>query len=40
MARYVAGKIPNSRLTVCENEGHSLLFPHWQEILTQLILSE
>ena len=40
MARYVAGKIPNSRLIVCENEGHSLLFPHWEEILAQLISSE
>ena len=37
MARYVAGKIPTSRITICENEAHLLLFPHWEEILTQLI---
>jgi pimeloyl-ACP methyl ester carboxylesterase len=37
MARYVAGKIPTSRITICENEAHLLLFPHWQEILDQLI---
>jgi pimeloyl-ACP methyl ester carboxylesterase len=40
MARYVSSKIPGCCLTVCEDEGHSLLFPHWQEILTQLISSE
>jgi pimeloyl-ACP methyl ester carboxylesterase len=38
MARHVAGKIPGSKITVCENEAHMLLFPHWEEILTQLIL--
>jgi pimeloyl-ACP methyl ester carboxylesterase len=37
MARYVADKIPNSEITVCENEAHLLLFPHWEEILTQLL---
>jgi pimeloyl-ACP methyl ester carboxylesterase len=37
MARYVAGKIPGCKLTVCENEAHLLLFPHWEEILAQLI---
>jgi pimeloyl-ACP methyl ester carboxylesterase len=37
MARYVAGKIPGRRTTICENEAHLLLFPHWEEILTQLI---
>jgi pimeloyl-ACP methyl ester carboxylesterase len=37
MAQYMAGKIPNSQLTVCPNEGHMLLIPHWEEILTQLI---
>jgi pimeloyl-ACP methyl ester carboxylesterase len=36
MARYMAGKIPNSNLILCEGEGHLLLFPHWEEILTQL----
>lgn len=37
MARYVAGKIPGGKITLCENEGHLLLFPHWEEILIQLI---
>jgi pimeloyl-ACP methyl ester carboxylesterase len=36
MARYMAGKIPGSRITICENEAHLLLFPHWEEILTVL----
>jgi pimeloyl-ACP methyl ester carboxylesterase len=38
MARHMAGKIPGSKITVCENEAHLLLFPHWEEILTQLSL--
>ena len=37
MARYIAGRIPNSKITICENEAHLLLFPHWEQILTQLI---
>ena len=37
MARYMADQISNARLTICENEAHLLLFPHWEEILTQLI---
>ena len=37
MARFMAGQISNARLTICENEAHLLLFPHWEEILTQLI---
>lgn len=37
MAQYMAGKIPLSKLTACANEGHMLLFPHWEEILTQLV---
>lgn len=37
MARFMASQIPNARLTVCENEAHLLLFPHWEEILAQLI---
>ncbi len=36
MARYVGGKIPGCKLTLCENEAHLLLFPHWEEILAQL----
>ena len=37
MARYLAIHIPNSRLHICENEAHLLLFPHWEEILIKLI---
>ncbi len=37
MAQYMAGKIPGSKLTICQDEGHMLLFPHWEEILNQLI---
>jgi pimeloyl-ACP methyl ester carboxylesterase len=37
MARYMTEKIPLSQLTVCPDEGHMLLIPHWEEILTQLI---
>jgi hypothetical protein len=33
----MAGKIPHCKLNLCEGEGHLLLFPHWEEILTQLI---
>ncbi len=37
MARFVASKLLNCRPSFCENEGHLLLFPHWKEILTQII---
>jgi pimeloyl-ACP methyl ester carboxylesterase len=37
MARYMAGKIPNCKITICESEGHMLLIPHWEEILTALL---
>jgi pimeloyl-ACP methyl ester carboxylesterase len=37
MARYMAQKIPNGKLTVCEGEGHMLLIPRWEEILITLI---
>jgi len=37
MGKAVAARIPNSRLTICPGEAHMLLFPHWEEILTQLI---
>jgi pimeloyl-ACP methyl ester carboxylesterase len=37
MARFVAGRIPGCKITICEDEAHLLLFPHWEEILTQLI---
>lgn len=36
MARYMEEKIPNCKLTVCEDEAHMLLIPHWEEILTTL----
>jgi pimeloyl-ACP methyl ester carboxylesterase len=36
MAQYIAGKIPGSRLTICDGEAHLLLFPHWEEILSVL----
>jgi pimeloyl-ACP methyl ester carboxylesterase len=36
MARYIGGKIPGCKITICENEAHLLLFPHWEETLTQL----
>ena len=37
-ARYLAGKISGSSITICKGEAHLLLFPHWEEILFQLIL--
>lgn len=37
MARYMAQKIPNGKLTVCDGEGHMLLIPRWEEILNTLI---
>ncbi len=37
MARYMADKIPNCKLIVCEDEGHMLLIPHWEEILAALL---
>ena len=37
MARYIADKIPGGNLIICENEAHLALFPHWEEILTELI---
>jgi pimeloyl-ACP methyl ester carboxylesterase len=36
MAKAVAARLPNSHLTICQGEGHMLLFPHWEEILSQL----
>ena len=40
MGKVVASRIPNNRLTICPDEGHQLLFPHWEEILNMLIKSE
>jgi pimeloyl-ACP methyl ester carboxylesterase len=37
MARHMAGRIPNCKITICEGEGHMLLIPHWEEILTTVI---
>jgi pimeloyl-ACP methyl ester carboxylesterase len=37
MAKYVAYRLPNCRATFCEGEAHLLIFPHWKEILTQII---
>ncbi len=36
MGCYAASKIPNCRAKFCKGEGHMLLFPHWEEILTSL----
>jgi len=36
MAREAARRLPDCRPTICQDEGHSLLFAHWEEILTQL----
>jgi pimeloyl-ACP methyl ester carboxylesterase len=37
MARNIAGKIPGSKTSICSNEAHLLLFPHWEDILRQLL---
>jgi pimeloyl-ACP methyl ester carboxylesterase len=37
MSKAVAERIPNSRLTIFPGEAHMLLFPHWEEILIDLI---
>ncbi len=36
MARYLAGRIPNCRTHYYDGEAHLLIFPHWQEILSEL----
>jgi pimeloyl-ACP methyl ester carboxylesterase len=36
MGRAVAARIPGCRATFCPDEGHLLLFPHWEEILAAL----
>jgi pimeloyl-ACP methyl ester carboxylesterase len=38
MVRYMSEKIPGCKTTSIEHEAHLLLFPHWQEILTQLLM--
>jgi len=37
MVRYMAQEIPNSHLTLFEGEAHLLLFPHWEQILSDLV---
>jgi pimeloyl-ACP methyl ester carboxylesterase len=37
MTRYMSENIPGCKTTSFDHEAHLLLFPHWQEILTQLI---
>lgn len=37
IVRYMAEKIPNSKVTICKGEAHMLLIPHWEKILTTLI---
>lgn len=37
MARYMADKIPNARAFILEGEGHMLLIPHWEEILSGIL---
>ncbi len=37
MAEFMAGRIPNCHLTICPDEGHLLLIPHWEEALSSLI---
>jgi len=33
MAHHLAGRIPNCKTHLCEDEAHLLIFPHWAEIL-------
>jgi pimeloyl-ACP methyl ester carboxylesterase len=37
MSRYMSEKILGCKTTSCEHEAHLLLFPHWEEILKQLL---
>jgi pimeloyl-ACP methyl ester carboxylesterase len=38
MACYLAEMIPNAKLTSCKDEAHLLLFPHWEDILSQIVM--
>ena len=38
MAQAVAGRLPNCRTHYFTGEGHLLIFPHWHEILTEIIM--
>jgi len=37
MGKYYASQIPNSKLTIYPNEGHLILYTHYEEILKTLI---
>ncbi len=37
MARFMATRLPNCKPNFCKNEGHLLIFPHWKEILAQIL---
>jgi pimeloyl-ACP methyl ester carboxylesterase len=37
MAKALASRVPNSKLTIFPSEAHMLIFPHWEEILRDLI---
>lgn len=37
MAKAIASRIPNCRLTIFPEEAHMLIYPHWEEILTSLL---
>jgi len=39
MGKAVAARIPNSKLTIFRGEAHMLIYPHWEEILTDLCKS-
>jgi pimeloyl-ACP methyl ester carboxylesterase len=38
MARWIASRLPDCRTTFCEGEAHLLIFSHWQEILSEIVL--
>jgi pimeloyl-ACP methyl ester carboxylesterase len=38
MARYVASRVPAAKPYFYPGEAHLMLFPHWQEILTKLMM--
>jgi len=40
MAKYLADKIPNCQLHIYNDEAHLLIFPHWEEILANLLERE
>ena len=36
MTQYLAAQLPNSQVHVFQDEGHFILYPHWDEILKQV----